>query len=258
MINQRGIFMKKNSFILIVLCLALTGCYLIPVEIPTQVPGTSTTIPTLVDTEPADTHTAVPTITETSTASSTATKTQAPSATYTPSKTSTLTLTPSKTFTATLTQTPTKTRTATPTKTAAPTKTATLTKTATSTPYTLQADTPVYIENFAHTDAGCNWMGVAGQVFGADDEPVINLVVIAKGTINGSTVDITSVTGVVKAEVYGPGGYEIVLGDSAAATSQSLSIQVFDLSGNALSEEVFFDTYANCDKNLVVINFTAQ
>ena len=237
--------MKKISISLIVLCLALSGCYLIPVGNPTQVPSTSTTIPTLVDTEPANTDTSVPTITDTTT-SSTATSTQVPTETATPVKTLTLSKTLTPTFTPTITKTATKTKTSVPTQTA------------TSTPYTLQADTPVYIENFAHTDDACNWMGVAGQVFGLDDEPVLNLVVIVKGTINGSIIDVTSVTGVVDAEVYGPGGYEIVLGNSAVATNQSLSIQVFDLNGNALSEEVIFATYANCDKNLVIINFMEQ
>ena len=250
--------MKKNRLIVIVLCLALTGCYLIPVQIPTSVPYTSTAVSTMTNTQPVDTDTAVPTLTRTSTSSASATKTLTPVKTFTPSKT----YTPSKTFTSSpipsKTFTPTFTKTSTPTKTATKVKTATPSRTPTAVPYALQADSPVYIENFAHTDAGCNWMGAAGQVFGEDDEPVLNLVLVVEGVINGTTIDMTSVTGVVDADVYGPGGYEFVLGDSAAATSQSLSIQVFDLNGNALSEAVIFDTYANCDKNLVVINFAAQ
>jgi hypothetical protein len=122
-------------------------------------------------------------------------------------------------------------------------------------PYQLQADSPVYIKNFVHTDAGCNWMGVAGQVFGADDSPQMNLILIVKGIINGTVVEEIGVTGVPEADVYGPGGYEIVLADEAVGTSGSLTIQVFDLEGNALSETVAFDTYTDCEKNLVVVNF---
>ena len=96
---------------------------------------------------------------------------------------------------------------------------------------------------------------MAGQVFGDDDSPQMNLVLEVKGVLNGMAVDEIGVTGVPKADVYGPGGYEIVLADEAVATSGSLTIQVFDLSGNALSDAVAFDTYADCEKNLVVVNF---
>ncbi len=76
--------------------------------------------------------------------------------------------------------------------------------------------------------------------------------------LNGKTLNLTAVTGIPEADVYGPGGYEIQLADGALASSQSLSIQVYDLQGNALSEAYVFDTYADCNKNLAIINFKAQ
>ncbi len=149
-----------------------------------------------------------------------------------------------------------------PTETEAATEEATATQTVTSTstpvPIALQADSPVYIQNFAHTDAACDWMGVAGQVFGEDGSPQINLVLVIKGTIGEKVIDLTGVTGIPEADIYGPGGYEIVLADAPAQTSDNLAIQVFDLQGNTLSEPVNFNTYSDCDKNLVVINFTTK
>lgn len=219
--------MKKTIIIFILLCLSLTGCYLIPLEIPTPVA-------TATDSEIQLTET------ETGEPEDTPTPTQKPSETLAPTETEVVI------------------ETATATEIATATETATATYTSTPVPFTLQADSPVYIQNFAHTDAACDWLGVAGQVFGEDGSPQINLVLVVKGTIGQTPIDLTGVTGIPEADIYGPGGYEIVLADTPAQTDDSLSIQVYDLSGNALSDPVSFDTYSDCDKNLVVINFNTQ
>ena len=216
--------MKKVLPIVILLSLLLSGCYLILEPTPTSsVPAT-------------DTAAAATLVTQTDTPVRTATTENTATAAET--------LTPSFT--------PTKTLTATPVKTATPVDTAT------PMPYTLQVEAPVYIKNFVHIDAGCDWLGVAGQVFDANGDPVLNLVLVAAGTLNGKTINLTAVTGIPEADVYGPGGYEIQLAGEALASSQSLNIQVFDLQGNALSEAYVFDTYADCTRNLAIINFKAQ
>ena len=214
--------MKKVILAAIFLCLSLSGCYLLP---EVQLTPTAGAVKPTTDLPSTGTGTLTPESVETST----------------PAYTTTVILTPS--------------RTATVTQTFTPTQSLVPTKTLTQVPYQLQADSPVYIKNFVHTNAGCDWLGVAGQVFGEDDTPQMNLVLQVKGTLNGTAVDEISVTGVPEADVYGPGGYEIVLTNDAVGTKDSLTIQVFDLSGNALSDVVVFDTFADCEKNLVVINF---
>jgi hypothetical protein len=119
--------------------------------------------------------------------------------------------------------------------------------------YQLQTGTPIFMQNFAHTYAGCSWMSVAGQVFDAQGNPLKNLVVTIKGTLNGKTVELMSLTGM--AQEYGPGGYEIQLSSSPVASTAKLSIQVFDLNGNALTEPVLFNTSAGCSENVILINF---
>jgi hypothetical protein len=57
---------------------------------------------------------------------------------------------------------------------------------------------------------------------------------------------------------YGAGGYEIVLGSSAVASIDLLTIQVFDSQGNAVTNPLPFSTSASCTQNLVLINFTAK
>ena len=54
---------------------------------------------------------------------------------------------------------------------------------------------------------------------------------------------------------YGPGSYEFVLGDQPVDSTQALWVQLFDQAMLPLSDQVYFDTFADCDKNLILINF---
>ena len=142
-----------------------------------------------------------------------------------------------------------------PTTTPAHTGTITPSLTPTIVPFALQANSPVYIQNFGHSEAKCQWLGVAGQVFDKSDQPMPNLVVAIKGLLNGKKIDMVALTGFPQANIYGPGGYEIVLSDSTSNSVQPLTIQLFDLKGNTLSNVVDFATFQDCTKNLIIINF---
>ena len=121
-------------------------------------------------------------------------------------------------------------------------------------PYQIQPGTPTLIQNFAHAYAACSWLSVAGQVIDSSGTPVKNLVVSIKGTLNGNLVDLLGLTGL--ADEYGPGGYEIQLGTQPVASTGTLTIQVLDLDGNALTAAILFDTTAECSQNVILINFT--
>ena len=120
-------------------------------------------------------------------------------------------------------------------------------------PFHIQDGTPVFIQNFAHADAGCSWFSVAGQVLDASGNPADNLVVSVTGTIADKTIDLLGITG--STDAYGPGGYEIQLGTTPLASQGTLSIQLLDLKGNPLSPKVAFNTSADCSQNVVLINF---
>ena len=130
--------------------------------------------------------------------------------------------------------------------------------TPTSLPLILQIGSPVYIQNFVHTDAGCAWLGIAGQVFDADNQTLDNLVVNVKGKLGQTEIDKIAVTGIPEANVYGPGGYEIKIADMPVASENTMSIQVFDLNGNSLSKPMTFNTSSDCSKNLIIINFQTK
>jgi hypothetical protein len=119
--------------------------------------------------------------------------------------------------------------------------------------FIVQPGSPVYLQNFAHSDKACNWMGVAGQVFDKAGVTVKGLIVDVQGFIGTKPVEGIGMTGLDTK--YGPGGFEIVLGDKAVDTTTSLFITLYDTAGKMLSNPVVFNTYSDCKKNLVLINF---
>ena len=102
-----------------------------------------------------------------------------------------------------------------------------------------------------HPELGCDWIGVAGQVLGMNDEPVRFIIVHLGGTLEGQTVDSLIATGMATA--YGPAGYEFIIANRLVATNDSLWIQLEDVQGLPLSDKIYFDTFDNCDQNLVII-----
>jgi hypothetical protein len=150
--------------------------------------------------------------------------------------------------------------TGTPTITLAPSETPTLAPTPTYEPgsrYNIQEGSPTALDaSVFHPEAGCNFSGVAGQAFGLDGAPVAGLRVHVSGTWNGAAVDKIGLTGA--ASSYGSGSYyEVQLGDQAIASDDTLNIVLLNPAGDEISNIYSFDTYASCDQNLVLINFSA-
>ena len=157
--------------------------------------------------------------------------------------------------TSTLIPTSTVVHTSSATPTSKPTFTRTPQLTDTPFPIEFQSGIPVYIKNFSHPSEGCNWMGVAGQVFDINGNPLLNSVILIHGTINGTVIENVGVTGVPEADIYGPGGYEMQISNQVFDSNDLLSIQVFDLNGDPTSEVIPFQTFDDCEKNLIIINF---
>lgn len=153
---------------------------------------------------------------------------------------------------------PTNTPTTSQTDIPAPTPTYTLSASPTVLPFQVQSDSPAYIQNFAHPQEGCNWSGVAGQVFDENGNAIKRVVVLILGQYGNKNIDSVTLTGLKTAEKYGPGGYEIYLGDQPISTSGTLSIQLFDLDANPISTMIPLITYDDCSKNLLIINFSFQ
>ena len=121
-------------------------------------------------------------------------------------------------------------------------------------PFVLHPGDPVAIENIFYPGLNCAWMGVAGQVFDLSSAPVEEgIFVQLQGTLEGEPIKILGTVGMVT--TYGPGSYEFVLGDKPVESTQTLWVQLFDQAMLPLSDQVYIDTFADCDKNLILINF---
>lgn len=139
------------------------------------------------------------------------------------------------------------------------TATATPEPTATAEPisFAIQEGSPAALDSSVfHPELGCNFMGVAGQVFGLDDAPITGMSVQVSGTLNGEPVDKTGLTGA--ATQYGPGAYyEIQLGDAPVA-SETLHVVLLNEQGQPISASTAFNTFDSCQQNLILINFKEQ
>jgi hypothetical protein len=122
----------------------------------------------------------------------------------------------------------------------------------------VQVKNPYYLENFAHEDLGCNWLGIAGQIFDSGGQVQKNIIIKAGGKINGIPVEEDMTMPLSNPEIdkaYGPGGYEITLASAPADTQLTAWIQLYNLTGYPLTERIFFVTYKDCQKNLILMNF---
>lgn len=179
-----------------------------------------TDTPTITPIKPPDTWTPSPSLEPTST------RTKAPTWTLLPNQ-----------ITATITLTPTETLTPTITPTAMPA----------AAEIVYEASTAV------HPDLACNWLGVGGIVLGIENQPLQFQTVQLGGSLGGTIVNQLKLSG--SAPAYGTSGYEFVLGNAPIASTQTLWIQLFDNTGRALTDKIYFDTFDDCNQNLVRINF---
>jgi hypothetical protein len=122
--------------------------------------------------------------------------------------------------------------------------------------FVLQHGSPTAISSISfHPDSGCNRLDVAGQATSMSGSPVFGLFVQVGGSLAGQQVDTRlSMTGT--APQYGQGGFEFTIADQPIASDGTLWIQLLDQANLPLSEKVYFDTYEDCDKNLIIIYFT--
>ena len=184
----------------------------------------------------------------------------------TPTVTPTIILLPA-TWTPTLTSTPLPTRTKAPTWTlvrlvTTPTITSTPDSTSTGGTPTISptrmpasADITYQASTTMHADLACKWMGAGGKVLDSGGKPLLFQTIQLGGTLSGTAITNIVLSGGNPA--YGTSGFEFdKLADHPIASTQTLWVQLFDNNGKPLTDKVYFDTFTDCAKNLVMIVFT--
>lgn len=144
------------------------------------------------------------------------------------------------------TNTPTITPSPTATETPGPPPTVTVTRA--PYPFTKMDTSPMYLQNFAN-NAGCEWMGIAGEVLDLVGNPV------GSGQyrvhIWGSGIEERVPVG--GAPAYGPSGYEQFLFN--APVIRDYNVQLETNNGSAVSQVYSVQSRASCNQNLVIFNF---
>jgi hypothetical protein len=155
------------------------------------------------------------------------------------------------TFTPIFTNTPLVLYSPTPTSADTPTETLTPTPEPTGVPFTVSVK---YVDSSViHPESGCNFFGVGGSVYDLQGNPYKSLLVKLTGSAGGKTYDLPTVSGM--AQAYGPSGFEFALGSKPVDSSGTMFIQLMDQAGLLLSDQVPFDTFADCTKNLPIVRF---
>ena len=173
-----------------------------------------------------------------------ATSTRKPFATLAASSTPTATpIIPTRTNTPTSTPTPTNTATPTPlgpTMTPSPTRS--------QYEFTKADFSPIYLQNYAN-GAGCDWMGLAGEVLDLDRRPVLT------GMYNihvwESGIDQRALVG--GAPAYSPSGWEQFVNNQP--TIATYNVQLETVNGTAVSQVYSIQTRDSCNQNLTRIDF---
>lgn len=121
--------------------------------------------------------------------------------------------------------------------------------------FVVQQGSPAAIDGAQfHPNGGCDWSGVAGQATSMNGEAVKGLFVQLGGAIpEAEGMDNLTMTGL--APQYGQGGFEITLSNTLVATRRTLWVQLLDQQNLPLSDRIYFDTFDDCTKNLVIIYF---
>ncbi len=167
----------------------------------------------------------------------------------TPTATNTPQLPPTWTPTATGTPTNTPTATSTPTNTPTPTRTPRPpTATPLPPPFTRYGDV-TYTKYDKTPGVGCWWMGIGGQVWNRQGEPLADANL--RIHVWGGGFDGQSTPGQFPA--YGASGWEVYLGHHDE--EEEWNVQVIHVNGTALSPVYKVKTTSDCNSNLVLINF---
>jgi len=121
----------------------------------------------------------------------------------------------------------------------------------------LRGDPQAISARVYHPGIGCTFLGVSGQALDVRGNAVEGMVVQLGGTIEGRTFPTqTTLTGLV---LSSDGRYEFSIADHPIASKHTLWVQLLDQSGLiAMSDKIFFDTFDDCERNLIIVNFSQK
>jgi hypothetical protein len=135
----------------------------------------------------------------------------------------------------------------TPTTTLAP-EAPTATFTFSFSPFSFQL-APEGIQYTSHP-SGCSFFGIAGHVYDLARTPIIGNLIRVTGPNNYQEDAIPG-----SQPIYGAGGFELVLSDQPTTTTNQYNVQLLNAAAEPLSDVIQLQTFAECEKNLMLLDF---
>ena len=129
---------------------------------------------------------------------------------------------------------------------------ATATLPATGAPFfAVQPGNPTYLPHAG----GCGAMYVAGNVTDLNGAPFKFMQIVLTGSINGVSIGReNTLSG--NAPEYSESGYEIQIGSGQPVTTYNdIFLQLTNQEGQPASDVVVLDTFEDCSRNLIMVNF---
>jgi len=153
--------------------------------------------------------------------------------------------------------TPTFSPMASPSETIVPSLTPTFTPTATPElfPFVLDSEPEPVPSVMIRPRLGCDFLIIAGQVWDLEGDPVTGLTLHLYGELGGFTIDRYVLTGAENAVAYGESGYEFALEGLVVDSENTLFIQLVDTNDLPLSLPYTLQTFEDCQRNLILVNF---
>jgi hypothetical protein len=120
--------------------------------------------------------------------------------------------------------------------------------------FVAQSGTPVYTGH----PRGCDGIYLSGNVIDRDGNPLPGLVVKAAGLI-GETPIVPEPSTSGSHPEFSPSGWEIKLSDTLGDSSGTIFVALFSPdSDDPISDLVFVDTFDDCNRNMIMVNFLQQ
>ena len=120
--------------------------------------------------------------------------------------------------------------------------------------FSAQTGTPVYT---AHPN-GCDGIYIAGNVIDSEGNPFAGMLVIAAGTLADIAIEPEPSLSGLHPE-FSPSGWQIKLSETLLDSSETVYVALYNLeSAEPVSELIYVNTYNDCDRNMVMVNFVEK
>ena len=120
-------------------------------------------------------------------------------------------------------------------------------------PFILSGEPEAMSSALIRPSLGCDYLVIAGQVWDLQDAPVSKMKLHLTGELGGYEIDQFSLVG--SATDYGKSGYEFALRGLVIESKDSLFIQLVDTENNPYSDRYALETFEDCQRNLIMVNF---